>query len=245
MARSGGGGAADGLAPCPFGVCDGSGFVVDEATNTASDCRCRPLQRRPAPGRAASRRGSRRKYRDVAFDRWPVTEISPPVVDEVRRFCHRVEREPRRGARACGSSGTRDGQDDAGHARLQGGDRGQADHRDLLAAAADGRAARGDRHGGGAARACSTGSPRWTCCTSTMSARSTAPTGCSSSSTRSSTPATRTSARSSSRRTTCRATSSRSRSARGRCRACIEMCGDPLPLFGRRPAEYRPDRDVA
>lgn len=28
-------------APCPFGLCDGSGFLVDEETNTASDCRCR------------------------------------------------------------------------------------------------------------------------------------------------------------------------------------------------------------
>jgi DNA replication protein DnaC len=26
---------------CPFETCDGSGFIVDEATNTASDCRCR------------------------------------------------------------------------------------------------------------------------------------------------------------------------------------------------------------
>ena len=26
---------------CPFDLCDGSGFVIDDATNTASDCRCR------------------------------------------------------------------------------------------------------------------------------------------------------------------------------------------------------------
>jgi hypothetical protein len=27
---------------CPFGECDGSGFMFDEASNTAYDCRCRP-----------------------------------------------------------------------------------------------------------------------------------------------------------------------------------------------------------
>ena len=30
--------------PCPFGVCDGSGFVTDEATNTDTPCKCRPLR---------------------------------------------------------------------------------------------------------------------------------------------------------------------------------------------------------
>ena len=34
-----GGGYAD---ACPLGLCDGSGFVIDEATNTATDCGCRP-----------------------------------------------------------------------------------------------------------------------------------------------------------------------------------------------------------
>lgn len=35
---------------CPHGVCDGNGFAVDEATNTATDCECRPAM-------LASRRG--------------------------------------------------------------------------------------------------------------------------------------------------------------------------------------------
>jgi DNA replication protein DnaC len=77
-------------APCPFGICDGSGFVVDDATNTASDCRCRPLQLANARARSLEARIPR-KYRDVAFDRFPVTAISPPVVDEVRRFCTQIE----------------------------------------------------------------------------------------------------------------------------------------------------------
>jgi DNA replication protein DnaC len=75
---------------CPFDVCDGSGFVIDEPTNTASDCRCRPLQLASARARALEARIPR-KYRDVAFDRFPVTSISPPVVDEVRRYCHAID----------------------------------------------------------------------------------------------------------------------------------------------------------
>ncbi len=38
------------MSACPLGLCDGSGFVVDEATNTASDCRCRAGQIAQAAG---------------------------------------------------------------------------------------------------------------------------------------------------------------------------------------------------
>lgn len=94
-------------APCPFGICDGSGFVVDEATNTASDCRCRPLQMANARARSLEARIPR-KYRDVAFERFPVTAISPPVVDEVRRFCHDIDArlDAGRGLWLVGDSGT-------------------------------------------------------------------------------------------------------------------------------------------
>jgi DNA replication protein DnaC len=72
-------------APCPFGLCDGSGFVYDEPTNTASDCRCRPQRIALAKARSLSAVIPRR-YRDVAFDRPPVTDIDPPVVAATRRF---------------------------------------------------------------------------------------------------------------------------------------------------------------
>ena len=29
---------------CPFGVCDGTGFVIDEVTRVATPCRCRPAR---------------------------------------------------------------------------------------------------------------------------------------------------------------------------------------------------------
>jgi DNA replication protein DnaC len=83
--------AADG--PCPYGLCDGSGFVIDEQTNTASDCRCRA-------GRIAKRRMAGlegrmpRHYRGVSFERPPVPEIArvaPDVVQEVRRYVRDID----------------------------------------------------------------------------------------------------------------------------------------------------------
>ncbi len=76
---------ADGAERCPYGLCDGNGFVVDEATNTASDCRCRPG--RIAKMRVASLEGRvPKKYRGVSFDRPPVPHMPEPVVSEVRSY---------------------------------------------------------------------------------------------------------------------------------------------------------------
>ena len=78
-------------APCPHGRCDGSGFVIDEATNTASDCTCRPMR----ISRAKSRRLEARlpqKYRDVAFERFPVTEMPDDVVRQVQRFTRDIDK---------------------------------------------------------------------------------------------------------------------------------------------------------
>jgi len=76
---------------CPFELCDGSGFVFDEQSNTAYDCRCRPQRVALAKARSLSAVIPRR-YRDVAFDRPPVTEIEPRrVVDEVRSFADTID----------------------------------------------------------------------------------------------------------------------------------------------------------
>jgi len=79
------------VSDCPHGICDGTGFVIDEATNTAMDCRCRPLRISRAKARKLEARLPQR-YRDVAFDRFPVTEIDPSVVAQVRRFTRDVDR---------------------------------------------------------------------------------------------------------------------------------------------------------
>ncbi|HEY2654061.1 MAG TPA: ATP-binding protein [Solirubrobacteraceae bacterium] len=74
---------------CPFAVCDGSGFVFDEDTNTAFDCRCRRQRVALAKARSLSAVIPRR-YRDVAFDRPPVTEIDPQVVTATRRYADAI-----------------------------------------------------------------------------------------------------------------------------------------------------------
>jgi DNA replication protein DnaC len=75
---------------CPFGVCDGSGFVFDEDTNTAFDCRCRRQRVALAKARSLSAVIPRR-YRDVAIDRPPVTEIDPQVVAATRRYADAID----------------------------------------------------------------------------------------------------------------------------------------------------------
>ena len=78
------------MIPCQFGICDGSGFVYDDATNTARDCRCRPQQISRAKARNLSAVIPRR-YRDVAFERPPVTTMYPQVVNQVRAYCDRID----------------------------------------------------------------------------------------------------------------------------------------------------------
>jgi DNA replication protein DnaC len=75
---------------CPAGVCDGSGFVIDDATNTATDCRCRAQRVTRARSRALSG-VIPRKYRGVSFDRPPVTEIAPAVTGAVRQYVRRID----------------------------------------------------------------------------------------------------------------------------------------------------------
>ncbi len=75
---------------CPFGVCDGSGFVYDDATNTAYDCQCRPQVIAKAKARSLSAVIPRR-YRNVSFDRPPVTEIAPQIVAAARRFTATID----------------------------------------------------------------------------------------------------------------------------------------------------------
>jgi DNA replication protein DnaC len=75
---------------CQFGLCDGSGMLYDEASNTAYDCRCRRqiIAQRKARSLSAV---IPRRYQDVAFDRPPVTEIEPKVVMATRRFTDRID----------------------------------------------------------------------------------------------------------------------------------------------------------
>src|SRR3712207_4501054 len=78
---------------CPFGECDGSGFVVDDATDSAVPCRCR--ERRIASARARSLAHEiPRRFRDLAMARNPVQSIlaglHPVQAAEYRDFCERI-----------------------------------------------------------------------------------------------------------------------------------------------------------
>jgi DNA replication protein DnaC len=68
---------------CEFGLCDGSGWLLDEDTNTAAECRCRPglIARRQ---RSTMSGGLPRRYRGVSFDRPPVPEIARVAAEQVK-----------------------------------------------------------------------------------------------------------------------------------------------------------------
>jgi DNA replication protein DnaC len=76
------------MGACPEGLCDGSGFLLDEVARVARPCRCRPA--RLARKRAAALEGRiPRRYREVSFDREPLPAIeraNPHLVREVRRY---------------------------------------------------------------------------------------------------------------------------------------------------------------
>jgi DNA replication protein DnaC len=92
---------------CPLNLCDGTGFLVDETTNTATDCRCRAQKMSRARSRSLSG-VIPRKYRGVSFDRPPVTEIAAPVTMAVKRYVGRIDEQldAGRGLWFVGSVGT-------------------------------------------------------------------------------------------------------------------------------------------
>jgi len=79
-----------GQGPCPLGVCDGSGWILDDEDDEARPCECR--EQRLSRGR---NRGVAsvipRKFQGVSFDRPPVTEIEPMVVRVVRTWVEDLE----------------------------------------------------------------------------------------------------------------------------------------------------------
>ena len=237
-------------ARCEFGLCDGSGFVIDELTATARDCRCRALRIAATRARALEARIPKR-YRAISFEHSDVIEMQrrfPTQVREIRAFVADIDAnlDAGRGLWLTGSFGT--GKTAlamiVSKAAIDAG-RTVAIYSCPRLLERDPRVDRQPARGGSAA-ACSTsstGSPPPTSCTSTTSAPSTAPSGCSSSCTRSSTPATRTSARRSSPRT-----SSRDELAEQLGERIVSrlegMCGEPLPFWGAdaRRVAYPPRR---
>ena len=78
------------MSDCAFDLCDGSGFLYDLETNTARDCRCRAQRQSRLRARQLSA-AIPRKYRDVSFDRPPVTDMEPGIVRAVRDYAARID----------------------------------------------------------------------------------------------------------------------------------------------------------
>ncbi|HEX5309827.1 MAG TPA: ATP-binding protein [Solirubrobacteraceae bacterium] len=76
---------------CPFGLCDGSGFVVDEQTNTASDCRCR-AQRIARRRAAALEARIPNRYRSLSFEQLEGGELSgfDGQLQMIRNFARQI-----------------------------------------------------------------------------------------------------------------------------------------------------------
>jgi DNA replication protein DnaC len=76
-------------AVCVSGVCDGSGWIVDD-DNLARPCECREIR----INRMNSRRlgtGVPKKFRGVSFERKPICDLDPRLLSEVRRFVDRID----------------------------------------------------------------------------------------------------------------------------------------------------------
>ena len=73
---------------CP--ECQGSGFVLDEESNDARPCECRPQRIALARTRSLSHQIPSR-FQDVAFGRNPVAAMDPPVVRATERFCRTID----------------------------------------------------------------------------------------------------------------------------------------------------------
>lgn len=80
---------------CPYGTCDGSGFVP-AGERTVAPCRCRPELIARKQGHQLQRKLRQaipRHFSDLAWDRNPLAEIAglhPSPAREVRRYCDHI-----------------------------------------------------------------------------------------------------------------------------------------------------------
>lgn len=84
---------------CPEALCDGSGWILGE-DEVARQCPCRGTRIRRTRLRGLGS-GIPRRFRELlkeaSFDRNPVREIDPFVLDDVRQFTRRIEENVRAG----------------------------------------------------------------------------------------------------------------------------------------------------
>ncbi|MBA2429824.1 MAG: ATP-binding protein [Thermoleophilaceae bacterium] len=75
---------------CPQGVCDGSGWVLDEHRDAARPCPCRAARIQRVRARHMGT-GIPRRFRGVSFDRKPICDLDPPVLRDVRAFIRDID----------------------------------------------------------------------------------------------------------------------------------------------------------
>ena len=105
---------------CPFGVCDGSTWMLDEETNEARPCRCRDQRVRQAASGGVGT-GIGRRFLEVSFDREPIVFARLDGAAPGARVRPRDRREPREGPRTLVRRPGRHRQDLARDPRRQGG----------------------------------------------------------------------------------------------------------------------------
>ncbi|MEA2331057.1 MAG: replication protein DnaC [Thermoleophilaceae bacterium] len=80
----------DEAVPCPFDLCDGSTWVLDEETGDARPCRCREQRVRKAVSGGVGT-GIGRRFLEVSFDREPIVSLDSMVLRQVRAFIRSIE----------------------------------------------------------------------------------------------------------------------------------------------------------
>ena len=76
-------------ASCPLGKCDGSGWLLEEDSNSARPCECRERRVNSAvSGRMGS--GIPKRFRGVSFERKPICDLDPSLLRHVRSFVNRI-----------------------------------------------------------------------------------------------------------------------------------------------------------
>jgi DNA replication protein DnaC len=79
----------DPVRSCPLGACDGSGWILGpEDVARPCECRARRVSRARSRGVASV---IPTKYRGVGFDRPPVPQMDPMIVRVARRFCEEID----------------------------------------------------------------------------------------------------------------------------------------------------------
>lgn len=74
---------------CPLGVCDGSGWLLNE-DDSARSCECREARLRRSRNRGVSSIIPR-KFRGVSFDRPPVPELPSEAVQATRKYVQNLD----------------------------------------------------------------------------------------------------------------------------------------------------------